>query len=191
MILTLQTAPTTEPITLTEAKSHCRVTSDDDDTLLTTLIKTARLHVEGITNRSLITQTWDLYLSSFCDTQIILPRAPLSSVTSVSYYDTGGALQVWDSSNYVVDTDSWQGRIYPVYNGNWPSDVRGYEKDIVIRFVAGYGAASAVPNPIKHAILLLIGELYENREMSIIGTSVNSLPFTIKNLLSPYSIRVF
>lgn len=192
MILTLQTAPTVEPVSSAEAKAHLRVTSSDDDTLIGTLITTAREYVERITNRALITQTWDWYFSDFKGSEFVVPYAPLQSVTHVKYYDTSGTLQTWGSANYVVDTDSWQGRIYPIYNGTWPTDSRGYEKDVTIRFVAGYGnAGSDVPNPLKHAILMLIGELYENREMTLVGVNITELPFAVRHLLAPYAIKVF
>lgn len=191
MILTLQTAPATEPVTATEVKAQCFITTSDDDTWIGTAITMARKYVEAVTNRALITQTWDWWFDCFTMPHINVPRPPLSSVTHVKYYDTGGTLQTWDSANYDVDTDSWQGRIYPVYNGTWPTDNRGYEKDVTIRFVAGYGVASAVPETIKHAILLLIADMYKNREMTTVGTSITKTPFGFDDLLAPYKIRTF
>ena len=42
-----------------------------------------------------------------------------------------------------------------------------------------------IPMSIKHAVLLLVGELYNNRELTT-ENSVNELPFTIDYLLTNY-----
>lgn len=42
-----------------------------------------------------------------------------------------------------------------------------------------------IPMSIKHAVLLLVGELYKNRELTT-ESSVNELPFTINYLLTNY-----
>ena len=54
----------------------------------------------------------------------------------------------------------------------------------------GYGEASAVPRPIRQAILLLIGTMYENRESVLVaqGVTVAQLPFGVDALLMPYRI---
>jgi uncharacterized phiE125 gp8 family phage protein len=55
--------------------------------------------------------------------------------------------------------------------------------------VAGFGdAAEDVPSAIRHAIKLLVGGWYENREESVIGVSVASLPVSLaaESLIAPY-----
>lgn len=55
----------TEPVTLAEAKAHCRIQFDDFDTLISDLIVTARQDIETRLRQALITQTWRLYLDGF------------------------------------------------------------------------------------------------------------------------------
>jgi hypothetical protein len=55
----------TEPITLADAKLHCRIEYPDDDALVTSLITAARRHCETQLRQALITQTWLMYLDSF------------------------------------------------------------------------------------------------------------------------------
>jgi len=203
MILTLATEPTAEPITLAEAKTHLRVSTIDEDSYITSLISAARLHTESVTNRALITQTWDLYLDRFPSSPYLsveLPKPKLQSITYIKYTDVNGTLQTWDASNYDVDGDSFLGLVYPVYQGDWPSGVRDHPKAVTIRYVAGYAPSGAsspedqadnVPMPLKQAILLLVGHLYENREASSQNLNVTSTPMAYESLIASYRVHRF
>lgn len=62
---TLTSAPSTEPCTLQEAKDWARITTSNDDTLITAMISAARVQAEEFMGRAIITQTWDVYFDSF------------------------------------------------------------------------------------------------------------------------------
>ena len=191
MTLKLITAPATEPVTSSEAKSHLRVDTTADDTLIGTLITAARQHVENHLRRALITQTWELVMDAFPAGDVIrLPRPPLVSVTSIKYTDVAGSESTFSSAAYVVDTDSTKGRVVLKSGESWPSDTLAAANGVRVRYVAGYGSAAAVPNPIRQAVLLLIGTLYENRESVLVaqGVTVAQLPFGVEALLMPYRI---
>ena len=187
--LSLITAPSEEPLTLQEAKNHLRVETDftNDDDLILGLIQAAREWAEGETDRAFITQTWDVTFSSFpCESYINIPKPNLVSVTTLKYYDENGVEQTWDSANYIVNAGSLPGRVSLAPNIVWPTIQAGRDKAVTIRFVCGYGDASAVPEAIKSAIKLKIGELYENREGVVYGVP-NKLG-AIDSLLSLYSV---
>lgn len=180
-------APATEPITTAEAKSFLRVDSSDDDTLIGDLITAARQYVESIVWRSLITQTLRLDLRGFPDSgQILLPRPPLVSVTSIYYTDSDGNSTEWtEAGNWVIDDGREPAIIERDYSISWPT-VRSSDeiKTVQVTYVAGYGAASAVPGPIKQAIYLALAEMYDNR------LSEESPQFsTVDRLLAPYKVR--
>ena len=183
--LALITAPTAEPVTLTEAKAHLRVTAADDDTLITSLIVAARHWAEGFTGRALITQTWDLYLDAFPEWELTLPKPLLQSITSIAYTDTNGASQTLATDQYLVDSKSEPGRITPAYGLVWPS-TRWQTNAVKVRLVAGYADAAAVPGPVKSACLLMLGELYARRESAIVGAPIASVPVSAEYLLWPY-----
>jgi uncharacterized phiE125 gp8 family phage protein len=193
MSLVLVTAPTTEPATLTEAKSHLRVTTTDEDTYITSLITAARGIAESFLNRALLAQTWDWQLGGFRPC-LEVPHAPLSSVTYIKYIDGTGVLQTLAVSEYeVVDAGSTSGpgRIVPAYGKSWPA-VRGLPNDVTVRFVAGYGAsADTVPAPIKWAVLLILAELYARRESALVGAPIVSVPYSAEALLLPYVLHGF
>jgi uncharacterized phiE125 gp8 family phage protein len=184
MSLKLFTPPASEPVSPSEAKAHLRVDGSADDALITALIVAARQAAENITGRALVTQTWDLYLDAF-DPTIELPMPPLQAVTSISYTDTDGTVGTLAEAAYKVDTVSEPGRLIPAYGTEWPA-TRADVNVIMIRFTAGYGAAAAVPQPIKQWMLLKIGELYENREASA-ERAAAPMPF-VDALLYPYRI---
>jgi uncharacterized phiE125 gp8 family phage protein len=196
MTLSLVAAPATEPITTEEAKLQARVDGSEDDALIGSMIMAARQWAEAFTNRAFVTQTWDLLLDDFpaCD-YIELPKAPLASVSSVSYVDNNGATQsLTQGTDYTVDAPAGptalRGRVLLAYNASWPS-VRGVRNAVTVRFVAGYGAAAAVPEGIKAALRMLVAELYSQRENTLTGTLLNEVPFAVKALLYPYRLVAF
>lgn len=157
------------------------------DTYLNTLITAAREYVEEYLWRALITQTWELRLSTFAN-PIKIPRPPLQSITAdyPKYYDTAGVQQVLSSDVYELDTASEPGFLRLKYGQSFPS-CRGHDDDVLIRYVAGYGAAgSNVPQAIRHAIKLWAAQLFEYREPVVIGTTAAKLPLCVESLLAPY-----
>lgn len=188
MGLMLITPPTEEPITLQEAKNHLRVDTNDDDMLITALIRAAREHAEAITRRSFITQIWEMSLDNWPEgMELIIPFPPLQSVISVKYLDSAGIEHIFDADKYIVDTLNEPGRIVlKNYNYCWPTDILQPADSIYIQFKAGYGTAAEVPQSIKQAMLLMIGHWYENREATI-SESIQ-LPLAVEALLWPYRI---
>ncbi len=165
--LQLLTAPSVEPVTLTEAKLHCRVDSDitADDDFLTEKIQAAREHCEKHLGQAFFTQSWRLWLDDFPeeDCPIEVPLPPLQSITSVQYLDTSGDTQTLATTVYGVDSASRPGRIYLKQGQSWPS-VRLQAHPVWVDFLAGQTSASNVPAVVKQAMKLLIGHWYEHRE---------------------------
>ena len=182
----IKTAPGTEPLTTAEAKAHMNVTISADDSYIDTLITAARLYVEDKIRRSLITQTVEAYFDSFHGC-IELERGPVQAVSSIKYTDADGVQQTLASTEYDVDLVSSPPRIVPAYGKSWPS-TRDVMNSVVIDYDAGYGSAADVPQPIKHAMLLFVGHLYENRESVITGTIVSEAPQGVEALLLPYKV---
>jgi len=187
MSLSLVTAPDVEPLTLDETKLHLRVDGDDEDTLITGLIQAARMQAETITSRAFITQTWDLFLDAFpCGSNEVLeiPLGQLQSVEYVKYLDTLGVQQTWASGNYQVDNATEPARLLPVYGVYYPWTSPATLNAVNVRFTCGYGDAdNDVPQPIRQAMLLMIGSWYENRE------STQVIPDVARLLLGSYKTR--
>jgi uncharacterized phiE125 gp8 family phage protein len=210
--------PVAEQITLAEAKLHLRVDNDEegspavhpDDTLIQTLITVAREWAEGYLARSLAAQTLELATSRFPGTfwdectrgptgwhsyeywALPLPMGPVTAVQSVTYAASGTPVAFTD---YAFASYVEPARLVP--NSSWPTADPSPEA-IKVRYEAGYDlpgsspAANALPKPIKAAMLLLIGGLYENREdpAALQTGSIGMLPLGIESLLDPYRLRL-
>lgn len=187
--LQLLTAPTSEPLTLTEAKAHLRVDGTDEDPLITALITAARQYVEERCWIALLTQTWQLSLETWPAEPLRLPKTPLlcqPTITSVRYLDMNGSQQTLSTSVYTVLAT---GELALVHGQEWPAVWPQWP--IAIEYTVGYGAASDVPAVLKAALKLLLGHLFENREAVIAtaGISAVSVPLAIDSLLSLYEVR--
>lgn len=182
---TLVAAPADEPISTYDVKEQSIIEIVADDTIINGHIIAARQHIENITNRALVTQTWDLFLDHF-HAVIEVPKSLLQSVTSITYVDADGSSQTLSSSVYTVDTDTDPGRIYLAYNQSWPT-IRAIRHAITIRFIAGYGDADSVPRDIKLAMLLMVAHYYENREATS-PVQLNDIPMGVNALLAPYRV---
>ncbi len=136
-----------------------------DDTLISSLITAARQYCEGFQNRCYLTSTWELWLDEFPGWDYIeIPMPPLQSITSIDYYNTANTMTTITATDYFVDVKSEPGRVCLAYGKSWPSTTLRPANGVCVTFVAGETAAASVKNTWKQAILLLIGDYYENRE---------------------------
>jgi uncharacterized phiE125 gp8 family phage protein len=206
------TPPNVPAVSLPEAKAHLRVDHDDDDGYISGLVAVATATFdgpEGWLGLALVKQTLELRLDGFpgCrhsffyahghsseDTaEIRLPYPPLLGGVSVSYTDAEGADQTLAAPTYRVVGSGGRGvaRLALAYSQVWP--YTRYQREAVrIRYDAGYGTAGAdVPAPLRHAILLTVGHLYENRQAVVVDASrvqALELPQGVEALVSPYRV---
>lgn len=140
-------------------------TNTTGDPELNMLISAARQHVEPYLKRKLITQTLDFYLDRFPCWTLQLP-VPIQSVTAITYFDSNGVEQTLATDQYLVDSTTEPARITPAFGLVWP--VTQYRNNAVkVRFVAGYGSASAVPQCVKNWMLIRIKTLWDQRDQNV------------------------
>ncbi len=180
----LITAAATDPVSVADFKAHQRIDGEAEDPQCSAFVKGAAEFYQTATSRQLVSATYRLSLPCWWDSDgyVSLMPAPVASITSIQYYDGDGVQQTWSSSNYYVDTGSEPGRVYLAAGASFPNH-QTREDAIWINYVAGYGAASAVPSIDKAAIKLLASNWYENREATIVGTIVSDLPFALKAII--------
>lgn len=174
--LQLRVAASAYPISRTEAKAHCKVDHTAEDTYIDGLIAAATAHVESMTGLALIESEWSAWFAEWpCDGKLIIPKAPLASVEEINYTERTGTETTWASTDYEVDTKAMPGVVALAWGKSWPSADLRRANPIEVQFTAGYADAAAVPVSIKHAILLLIGHWYKNREAVTVGNTASSV----------------
>lgn len=159
--LEIVTAPTWEPVSLEEAKSYIGQSDDADDALVLSLIRAARIDWER-KNRQFSRATYRLRIDCL-EPVILIPKPPLSSVTSIKYFDSSDLEQTVANSIYDVITFREPGEIRLKKNKSWPSDVRGEVGDVSIEFVCGHESPSEVPDDIRCGLLKTVSLEYDSQ----------------------------
>lgn len=214
--LSLITAPTKEPLGIYgsgtpaawdlrgDVYQHLRLTPTTDmaplDPMLKGMVAVARVACEAFTGRQLMDATWELILDSwweegiYRDGALHIPLPPLRTITSVKYLDTGGTEQTLGATTYLAETQATatvdvhcqKGRLYLKYAEQWPS-LRCQPEAVKIRFTCGYGSDPAsVPWALRQGMLLMIGEMYERREVSVVGGIITPAAITAERLWWPF-----
>ena len=179
------TQPATEIFTLQEVKDYLKVDDSTEDTLISTLLQSARQAAESYLNQALITQTITEKYDRLSNPTIYLSVSPVIAVSSFQYKDGVNTTQTYDASNYVVDTFIKPGRLALAYGSTWPT-LYGNINDVTITYTAGYGTEpSGVPAQIRQAILLMVTDAYDNRQ-----DYVKRLPTASEYLLDQYRVQV-
>ena len=166
----VDTAPTVEPITLTEAKEQLRVDHSDHDSMITGLIQAAREQVEAMCGRAIVQQTRIAYFDRWPDKVFKLLYPEIRSITHIKYTDADGDQETFAATNYTLDPGSEPGRVVLGYQKVWPS-VTLNEEDypIEIKYICGYAPdesgdtpdyTASVPERIKLACRLLVESMY-------------------------------
>jgi len=187
MTAALITPPAIEPVLLADAKAYLRVDGDEEDDFINAAISAARVHVETLTRRMLIEQSWRVYLDAWPRTRVVtIPVAPLIAVESVIIYDRNGEPATVSTEDYQVDAISVPGRlilyaIVPLAERT----INGIEIDVT----AGYGASSVdVPSPLRRAMMMLIAHWFEHRGVVGHDMAADMPPQGFEALIAPYRI---
>lgn len=178
MNITVLEEPAVEPVTLTEAYEHLRLTpfgsplSHPDDDMLERQITSARRVVETMAQRSVIRQRLRLSQGCFpaCGRGIVLRRPPVLQVLAVRFYDGDNVLQTASTSDWFI-TDDQLPEIQ--FGSGWSAPTCFSRSDAVqVEYWAGYAPAGSpglepdelranVPEEIKDAVLLGVQLLYD------------------------------
>lgn len=157
------TGPAAEPVTLADAKQHLRIDADntDDDTLIASLITTARQQAEHRTGRRYGVQTWIRAYDAFPAWPILLPDPPATEIVSIKYDDTAGTEQTMDPADYRLRPHSEPAVVLPVKS--WPATL-AEPGAVRITYRCGLDATDARWASLRAWIKLAVGTWYHNRE---------------------------
>lgn len=184
----ISSAPASEPVSVSDVKTFLNISYATDDTIIGTMITSARYAIEQYTKRAFITQTVIAYYKRY-DKQMNLPIQPVQSVTTVETVADDSTTTLTANSDYYVKGVQDK---YIDFTGvnSIPAGHSPYENlaeyGLKVTYVAGYGSSSDVPQSIKDAIVRLAAYYYDNRADFVTGTIVQKLPLTVTSLLNGY-----
>ena len=175
-------------VSLIEAKQHLRIDSTDTshDAHIPSLILAAQVVCENFLERYLLTGTRYKYLDSFPD-ELLLP-APLTSITSIKYYDTANAQQTLAATYYALDVENANKpcqRVRLAYGYTWPS-IYDRPDAIEVKYICGWTSSASVPEPIRQAVLLACEHLYEGPQEGSYAGSATRILEAAETLMYPY-----
>jgi len=179
-------APSALAVNLEDLKGNLRLTSNDEDGLLTFYAHAVTDHFERVTSQRLISRSFRVDEPDFpaWGGGIELPIGPASAITHIKYYDTGGTLTTWDASNYVLDTSSHFPRVLLAPDKTFPTVQSGRHDGVQVTFTAGYGATYAsVPKGIQWAVIVLASHCFTNR------LPPEKVPEGLQAVIAPYKLR--
>lgn len=185
MIPILVTGPVVEPLSLEEMRLHLRLDDTQEDDLVGSLIKAARLMLESATRLKFVSQSWRLSIAEVpAGRSIRVPLAPVLLVEAVRVFDAAGVETLVDAAHYRLRRGSEPALV--TLGSGFPAAPGGVEVDLV----AGFGpSAIDVPEPLRHAVRMLVAYWFENR-----GDEAHQraqLPADVALMIAPYrSLRL-
>jgi uncharacterized phiE125 gp8 family phage protein len=167
-------APVTTPVSLGEVKAHLALNHTDDDAYLTSLIEAATATIDGPTGIgvALIKQTWRATFD-YVPHAFVIPLQPVRAITSIK---VGTETLAVDRYDFDPDTST----LYcatPIYGSR--------SKRVKIEFEAGY---DTVPADLRHAILMIVGHFYANRE-AVTTLKLEKVPMAVESILNRYRVH--
>lgn len=174
-------------VTRDEAKQHMRVENNDDDTYIDTLIEASERYCEIATDRTFLSKrlqaTWDGF-----PIEVRLPRPPVVQAAPafvVSYKDGSQNTVILSSSDFRAEYSD-PCVLRPPYSKTWPTALSDISS-VTVSWNAGYSTSRLdVPAGLRHAMLMIIGHLYERR-LAFDTLSSIEVPLGVKALLSANS----
>lgn len=170
---------TDDIVSVETAFNWCRIDGYDEShpefNLVKSLVLSAEQEVEGYLNRTIRKGVFEFRFSSFCDFDV--NKYPCQSIDSVKYHD-GSAYVDLPAENYEKFKYSNDGVLIK-YRGTLPTLPDRLDA-VKIQVTCGYNVAN-VPEYVKLAMQLMVGEWYDNR-----GNGKKEFPTVAEGILRKY-----
>lgn len=180
MLLRQVTGPTTFPLTRDEAKAAARIDTSAEDDLVDALIAAASRQVGEMAGRVLTEETWALSFPTGVVCNVDLPKSPVRSVSSITYYDADDVEQTANVADFYLIKDDDRAYLRPKSGEAWPVASTLREDAITVEFVSGY---EVCPASLKQAVRLLVTHYYDNRDATNPDAPAE-LPFGVKEMVA-------
>lgn len=171
-----------EPLRLSDVKLHLELDDTRYDAMVTDLMRAARDYAEKHTSKFFaprtVTEYWDYWPACTFE----LSYNPVSAVNAVRYLTQVYTVETWPAENYRVDLFSSVARVSKRENASFPS-LPNEINSVQVEYVTGFTEAPAL---VKHAMKMLIGFWFENREDDVLNFTNNPRIRSANALLDNY-----
>ena len=170
-------------VTLLEAKSHLSLFDDNTfDTYLSEIIIAATTHAGSFIGQPLDVMVVTDYYHTW-DNRLILSKEYIDSVTAVRYYNPANSLESVPTNNYLVDQSGEEAAI--VFTVPQSAELSAAISNPIQIEYSSWHVNAAENRAIKQAVLIIVGDMFKDRETNTEGGSTRS-HLTAERLLSPY-----
>lgn len=169
-------------VSLDDAREQCRVIGNQEDGLIEAYLFAALTYVGEATGRVLAAETWAASFDSVCG-DLVLPKAPVKTVTAISYFDAAGVSQSALVADFLLIKDDDRATLRPISGKTWPP-LQDRPDALTVTFTAGY---SVIPAALKVAVLLIVGHLYEQR--AAVADNMSEVPFGARSFIDQYRLN--
>lgn len=195
-------APEDEPLTIDDVEQHSNLYlgSPEDPAeaaYIDSLFPVARKAIEGVLNKPIGEQEYELGLSAFPFGWIIeFPLPPLIQLLSINYTkDDDSEVTLYDSTvspetdpgTFRIETNCEPGALFLKSNQTWPLDILAHGFPVKMRFLAGI---VDIPAPVKQAMRMTFGHFWENRENTA-DKQIFEVPQDAQWLCQRYAYDIF
>jgi uncharacterized phiE125 gp8 family phage protein len=171
--------PPAAAIDIATLRLHLRTDAGaPDDSLILGYLAAAQELAQHYTGIAIGAQMLELALDAFPSGAIPLPVGPATTITSITYLDSAGALQTVSSSLYALDDYGRASTVGLAFNAAWPTS-RAIANAVKVKYAAGSGT---VPAAVLTSLMLMVGHFYENRE-EVAPADLREVPMGAKALL--------
>lgn len=122
---------------------------------------------------ALMPQTYEMVVDGLTS-PIRIPIYPVRTVEGIAWEDENGSHSTTTEFRLIKST----GTVHHDLSASALPD------SVIVTFTAGY---DVVPADLRHAVLMLVGHLYENREATA-STKLERVPFAVESILSRYRV---
>jgi uncharacterized phiE125 gp8 family phage protein len=170
-------------VSINDAMEHSRITDSYDEIMVQMTLDAAHDLVESWLNRKLV-PTVMVGVADLFERKIILPYPPVQEIVTVTVLDKNEELIVVDDTNFRFDPV----RSVLTFTKAATRILVG-TTELTITFNCGYQSVDVIPAAVKHAIRMTFATLYEVREDVVVGTQINTVPLTARNILKAHRVR--
>ncbi len=189
MRITVTTPAAHPPIERERVKELIGVLDGYDDRTIDMLIGAATAWAEAYMRRYLIERELCVELDRFPSGPIVLPFAPVRSVSEIRYTVCAGVSQILATENWNLALAELPPQIRPSPGTTWPVVTMAPDA-IEIDVTVGYGAGpDDVPDDIRMAIGYAVAHLKENAHI-LPGRAKLDMPGIATGMLDPHRVWV-